>query len=93
MFVLLAVTLRSRAGRSHRAAEFRVDGTKNRIIPDSNSEHLPLMHLVYPGVYRVAANIPQELLAPGTSSEQLVLVGDTVNDVTARFDVLTLPSQ
>ncbi len=51
------------------------------------------MHLVYPGVYRVAANIPQELLAPGTSSEQLVLVGDTVNDVTARFDVLTLPSQ
>lgn len=92
MFVLLAVTLRSRAGRSHRAAEFRVDGTKNRIIPDSNSEYLPLMHLVYPGVYRVAANIPQELLAPGTLPEQLVLIGNSMNDVTAAFNTLPLPS-
>ncbi|MCA0379747.1 MAG: hypothetical protein LCH36_10000 [Actinobacteria bacterium] len=50
------------------------------------------MHLVYPGVYRVAANIPQELLAPGTLPEQLVLIGNSMNDVTAAFNTLPLPS-
>ena len=71
------------------SAPFRIVGIQDSLRP--SEEGLPYMYLVYPGVYRVTADIPKGLLAPNTETSQTV-TADTSGDARATFEVLELPT-
>lgn len=77
-----------RSSVRYQPARFRIGGIKNVVGPDANGD--PSLYLVYPGVYRVAAEIPEDLLVPGTETVQMVVVEGT-EDSGARFEVVELP--
>lgn len=70
-------------------APFRIAGVDEVLATDA--QEAPLLYLVYPGVYRITSEIPEELLAPGTDTAQTV-VAAMPGDVFVQFDVTELPS-
>lgn len=75
---------------AYEAAPFLVPGVSSVIDRDPGSA--PLFLLVYPGVYRIAHQLPASLIASGTQAT-IDAVATLDRDASVQFDVTELPSR